>query len=90
MSETRSEADKKLLHVANEFSESLISYNYEEAWQKHGELSSLLKNREEYTLPGYMIDMIQQHISSFRKLNDKVNQAHKAMSAIGHKLQEFK
>lgn len=68
MSNTRSEADKKLLNVAHELSELLVGHSYdqawEKAWEKAGELNSLLKRREEFTLPEYMIDMMEQHLKS--------------------------
>lgn len=44
MSGTRSEADKKLLVVTQELSELLISHQYDQLWEKAGELNSLLKN----------------------------------------------
>lgn len=90
MAGTRTEADKKLLHVAQELSELLVGHSYDQAWEKAGELNSILKKREEFTIPEYMIDMIQQHLKSYYRQNTNVNKAHKAMSAIGHKLQEFK
>lgn len=90
MTGTRSDADKKLLQVAQELSELLVGHTYDQAWEKAGELNSILKNREEFTLPEYMIDMIQQHLKSYYRQNNNVNTAHKVMSAIGHKLQEFK
>ncbi|HFN2780232.1 TPA: hypothetical protein ACHDGW_000758 [Streptococcus pyogenes] len=89
MSNTRSEADKKLLVVTQELSELLISHQYDQSWEKAGELNSLLKKREELTLPGYMVDMIQQHLKSYYYQNNMINKAHKSMSAIGHKLQGF-
>lgn len=89
MSGTRSEADKKLLQVAQELSELLVGHSYDQAWEKAGELNSILKKREEFTLPEYMVDMIQQHLKSYYRQNKIVNNAHIAMSAIGHKLQEF-
>lgn len=89
MSNTRPEADKKILHVAHELSELLVGHSYDQAWEKAGELNSLLKRREELTLPGYMVDMIAQHLKSYYYQNNTVSKAHKAMSAIGHKLEEF-
>ncbi|MCK1245186.1 hypothetical protein MX035_08975 [Streptococcus uberis] len=89
MSGTRSEADKKLLQVAQELSELLVGHSYDQAWEKAGELNSILKKREEFTLPEYMVDMIQQHLKSYYRQNRIVNKAYIAMSAIGHKLQEF-
>lgn len=86
----RSEADKKLIAVSQELSQSLIVHKYEEAWTKAGELNNLLKKREEYTLPGYMLDMIAQHLKEFYRQNNYVSKAHKTMSAIGHKLEEIK
>lgn len=89
MSETRSKLDKKLLNVTHELSELLVGHSYDQAWEKAGELNSILKNREDFTLPEYMVDMIAQHLKSYYYQNNTVNKAHKAMSAIGHKLEEF-
>lgn len=86
----RNDMDKKLLNLTTELSEALTTYKYEEAWNKAGELNSLLKNREQFSLPGYMLDMIGQHVKSYYYQNSTVQKAHKAMSAIGHKLEEFK
>lgn len=86
----RTPQDKKLLQVAQELSQLLSGYKYDEAWEKAGELNSLLKNREESTLPNYMLDMIQTHLKSYYYQNNQVSKAHKAMTAIGHRLEEFK
>ncbi|MGT2896010.1 hypothetical protein ACVRZR_06470 [Streptococcus entericus] len=87
----RTDADKKLLHVAQEFSTCLTSRNYDEAWTKAGELNELLKekNREGLTLPPYMVDMLAQHLKSYYYQNNVVSKARKVMSAIGHKVAEF-
>lgn len=89
MQNTRSEADKKILKVAQEFSELLKTHNYDASWEKAGELNSLLKKRDDLSLPGYMVDMIAQHLKSYYYQNNVVTKAHKAMTAIGHKLEEF-
>lgn len=89
MLNTHTETDKKMLNVAHELSELLVGHSYDQAWEKAGELNSFLKRREELTLPGYMVDMITQHLKSYYHQNNAVNKAHKAMSAIGHKLEEF-
>lgn len=89
MSNTRSEADKKLLNVAHELSELLVGHSYDQAWEKAGELNSLLKRREEFTLPEYMIDMMEQHLKSYYIKTKEVQKIHKVMSAIGHKLEGF-
>lgn len=86
----RNEKDKKFLAVVQELSGLLISYKWDEAYTKVGELNSLLKNREELTLPSYMIDMAASHVKSFYYHNNIVNKSHKSMVAIGHKLDEFK
>lgn len=90
MAQTRNEKDKKILAVSQELSGLLVSYKYEEAWEKAGELNALLKNRDELTLPPYMIDMLQQHLKSYYYQNNVVKKAHRSMTAIGHKLEEFK
>ncbi|HEM6035848.1 hypothetical protein [Streptococcus suis] len=90
MANNRTDADKKLLAVSQELSQALTSHKYDDAWTKAGELNGLLKSRDEYTLPGYMLDMIAKHLKDFYWQNNQVNKAHKAMSAIGHKLEEFK
>ncbi|WP_273451258.1 hypothetical protein [Streptococcus ferus] len=82
--------DKKVLAISQEFSELLVNHKYDEAWEKAGELNGLLKKREELTLPSYMIDMMQTHLKNYYYQNNVVNKAHKAMSAIGHKLADFK
>ncbi len=78
-----------MLNVAHELSELLVGHSYDKAWEKAGELNSLLKRREELTLPGYMVDMIAQHLKSYYFQNNVISKAHKTMSAIGHKLEEF-
>lgn len=90
MANVRSEADRKVLRVTQELSELLTSYKYDEAWEKAGELNSLLKKRDELTLPAYMLDMLQQHLKSYYYQNNVVSKARKSMAAIGHKLEEFK
>ncbi|HEM3630743.1 TPA: hypothetical protein U1D13_000628 [Streptococcus suis] len=90
MAENRTQEDKKVLAVSQELSQALVTYKWEEAWTKAGELNGLLKNREGLTLPPYMLDMLVQHLKSFYYQNNQINKAHKAMSAIGHKLEEFK
>ncbi|MDV5987560.1 hypothetical protein KB575_00560 [Streptococcus canis] len=87
--QTRSAEDKKVLQVAQELSELLVNHKYDESWEKAGELNSLLKKREGLTLPGFMVDMMSQHLKSYYYQNNAIGKAHKAMSAIGHKLQEF-
>lgn len=82
--------DKKVLKVSQELSELLTAYKWEEAYTKAGELNGLLKNRDELTLPGYMVDMMAQHVRSYYYQNNQVSKAHKSMVAIGHKLAEFK
>lgn len=89
MSNTRSEADKKLLNVAHELSELLVGHSYDQAWEKAGEFNSLLKRREEFTLPEYMIDMMEQHLKSYYIKTKEVQKIHKGMSVIGHKLEGF-
>ncbi|MFS1664092.1 hypothetical protein [Streptococcus sp. zg-JUN1979] len=86
----RTEADKKLLFVTQELSDLLTSHKYDEAWTKAGELHSLLKNTEGLTLPPYMLDMLKTHLKSYYYQNNVVNKAHKAMSAIGGKLADFR
>lgn len=82
--------DKKLLATAQEFSGLLTAYKYEEAKELASQLNDLLKKRDELTLPGYMVDMMQQHLKSYYYQANVVYKARKAMSAIGHKLAEFK
>lgn len=86
----RNELDKKFLKVAQELSEALVAYQWDEAYTKAGELNSLLKQRDQMTLPGYMLDSAQNHLRSFYHQNTVVQKAHKAMIAVGHKLVEFK
>lgn len=82
--------DKKVLAVNQELSELLIGHKYNEAWEKAGELNSLLKKRDDLTLPSYMLDMLQNHLKSYYYQNNAVTKAHKTMTAIGHKLADFK
>ncbi|AXQ77771.1 hypothetical protein DDV21_001120 [Streptococcus chenjunshii] len=86
----QNEQDKKVLHVAQELAELLTTHKYEESWEKAGELNGLLKSREGLTLPSYMLDMLNQHLKSYYYQNNVINKAHKAQSAIGHKLAEFR
>ena len=79
-----------MLNVAHELSELLVGHSYDKAWEKAGELDSLLKRREELTLQGYMVDMIAQHLKSYYYQNNVVSKDHTTISAIGHKLEEFK
>ena len=90
MANNRTDADKKLLAVSQELSQALTSHKYDDAWTKAGELNGLLKKRDEYTLPSYMLDMIAQHLKEFYRQNNYVSKAHKTMTAIGHKLEEIK
>lgn len=89
MPQGKSEQDKKVLHVAQELSDLLTSYKYDEAWEKAGELNGLLKSDEGLTLPSYMLDMLRQHVKSYYYQNNIITKSHKAMTAIGHKLAEF-
>ncbi|WP_373808431.1 hypothetical protein [Streptococcus ferus] len=82
--------DKKVLAVSQELSELLVGHKYDEAWEKAGELNALLKKRDDLTLPSYMLDMMQTHLKNYYYQNNVVNKAHKSMSAIGHKLADFK
>lgn len=61
----RNDKDKKVLGVVAELSVFLKEHKYDEAWEKAGELSALIKSREELSLPDYMIDMLQQHLKKF-------------------------
>ncbi|PIA85352.1 hypothetical protein [Streptococcus parauberis] len=90
MLNTHTETDEKMLNVAHELSELLVGHSYDKAWEKAGELNSLLKRREELTLQGYMVDMIAQHLKSYYYQNNVVSKDHTTISAIGHKLEEFK
>ncbi|ESR10139.1 hypothetical protein DIX60_01375 [Streptococcus iniae] len=89
MSNTRSEADKKLLRQVQEFSELLKSHSYDLADEKAVELKSLLRKRDDYTLAGYMLDMIGQHLKSFDHYNRDVKKAKNNIAGIGRKLEEF-
>lgn len=89
MPQAQSEQDKKVLRVAQELSALLVSHKYDESWEKAGELNGLLKNRENLTLPSYMLDMLGQHLKSYYFQNSHIKKAHTAMSAIGHKLEDF-
>lgn len=89
MAQAKSEQDKKVLHVAQELSDLLTSYKYDEAWEKAGELNSLLKSDEGLTLPSYMLDMLREHVKSYYYQNNNITKSRKAMTAIGHKLAEF-
>lgn len=86
----RNDKDKKVLGVVAELSVFLKEHKYDEAWEKAGELSALIKSREELSLPDYMIDMLQQHLKKFYYQNSVIKKARKAQSAVGHKLEEFK
>ena len=88
--EVHNEQDKKVLGLANELSELLVAHKYEETWERVGELNSLLKKKEELTLPSYMIDALVQHVKSYYYQNNQVKKARTAMTAIGHKLADFK
>lgn len=91
MAGTQSELDKKVLKVAQELSEMLVNHKYDESWEKAGELNGLLKKSgEELTLLSYMVDMLRNHVKSYYYQNNAIKKAHTAMSAIGHKLGEFK
>ncbi|MGX9845705.1 hypothetical protein ACR3IL_10575 [Streptococcus iniae] len=89
MSNTRTEADKKLLYVKQEFAELLLAYKYQESWTKAGELNALLKNKENLSLPEEVTNNIASLLKGYYDANDKVNEAHKRMTGFGHKLQEI-
>lgn len=78
--------EKKLKGIAQELSQLLLTYKWEEAWQKAGELSALLKTEEALNLPAIKIDGIRSLMKSYYSKARSVQAAQKAMLAIGHKL----
>ncbi|MDY2776642.1 MAG: hypothetical protein SOV02_09140 [Streptococcus infantarius] len=80
--------DKKLLAVADQVSELLLAYKYDEAWEAVGELNALLK-KEDYSLPEEVLETMRKNVKSYYYQETQViRQAHRVMSAIGHSLAE--
>ncbi|MBZ2021409.1 hypothetical protein [Streptococcus sanguinis] len=89
MAQTRSETDKKVLGLAKEAGELLVNYKYSEAWPVMGQLYGLVKKKDDLALPDYMVEALEKYVRDYYHQNDIVNQAHKAMTAVGGKMAQM-
>ena len=88
MAQPRNEVDKKVLALVNEAGELLVNHKYDEVWPVMGQLNGLFKKKDDLTLPGYMVEVLEKYIRDYYHQNGIVTQAHKAMTAIGGKLSQ--
>lgn len=88
MAQTRNEVDKKVLALVKEAGELLVNHKYDEVWPVMGQLNGLFKKKDDLTLPGYMVEVLEKYIRDYYHQNGIVTQAHKAMTAIGGKLSQ--
>ena len=88
MAHTRNEADMKVLALVKEAGELLVNHKYDEVWPVMGQLNGLFKKKDDLTLPGYMVEVLEKYIRDYYHQNGIVTQAHKAMTAIGGKLSQ--
>lgn len=57
-------------------------------WQRIIKIDSLIKKKDDLTLPGYMVEVLEKYTRDYYHQNGIVTQAHKAMTAIGGKLSQ--
>ena len=88
MAQTRNEVDKKVLSLVKQAGELLVNHKYDEVWPVIGQLNGLIKKKDDLTLPGYMVEVLEKYTRDYYHQNGIVTQAHKAMTAIGGKLSQ--
>lgn len=80
---TVSGKDKQVIELSNELAKKLKDQDFKQAWTMAGELSALLKNEEELTLPYQVIECIKKDLSSYYSMNKEFNKVTNRAFAIG-------
>lgn len=80
---TVSGKDKQVIELSNELAKKLKDQEFKQAWTMAGELSALLKNEEELTLPYQVIECIKKDLSSYYSMNKEFNKVTNRAFAIG-------
>lgn len=75
--------DKQVIELSNELAKKLKDQDFKQAWTMAGELSALLKNEEELTLPYQVIECIKKDLSSYYSMNKEFNKVTNRAFAIG-------
>ena len=75
--------DKQIIDLSNELAKKLKDQEFKQAWTMAGELSALLKNEEELTLPYQVIECIKKDLSSYYSMNKEFNKVTNRAFAIG-------
>lgn len=75
--------DKQVIELSNELAKKLKDQEFKQAWTMAGELSALLKNEEELTLPYQVIECIKKDLSSYYSMNKEFNKVTNRAFAIG-------
>ena len=80
---TVSGKDKQVIELSNELAKKLKDQDFKQSWTMAGELSALLKNEEELTLPYQVIECIKKDLSSYYSMNKEFNKVTNRAFAIG-------
>lgn len=75
--------DKQVIELSNDLAKKLKDQDFKQAWTMAGELSALLKNEEELTLPYQVIECIKKDLSSYYSMNKEFNKVTNRAFAIG-------
>ena len=75
--------DKQVIELSNELAKNLKSKEFDLAWKNAGELSALLKNTDDLSLPYQVIECIKKDVSSYYSMNKELNKVTNRAFAIG-------
>lgn len=75
--------DKQVIELSLELAKNLKSKEFDLAWKNAGELSALLKNTDDLSLPYQVIECIKKDVSSYYSMNKELNKVTTRAFAIG-------
>ena len=75
--------DKQVIELSNELAKNLKSKEFDLAWKQAGELSALLKNTDDLSLPYQVTECIKKDLSSYYAMNKELNKVTTRAFAIG-------
>lgn len=75
--------DKQVIDLSLELGKKLKDQEFKQAWTLAGELSALLKNTDDLSLPYQVIECIKKDVASYYSMNQEYNKVTNRAFAIG-------
>lgn len=82
--------NNELKGLLQEFSEKLVSYDFEGAYTVAGALGSYLRRAEETGVNPQTIELLQYKVRDFFAINREMQTLRRRMIAIGHSVKDIR